>query len=91
MDKYNEELDGIRKKSFKLGKQGEYDTSDSNLIARLNEEHKSRAVKLDILNEIKIANDYFTPQELVSRIFSIIFLFKTLVTILKTRTHEYYC
>ena len=68
LDKYNEELDGIRKKSFKLGKQGEYDASDSKFIARLNEEHKARAVKLDILNELKLANDYFTPQELVSPI-----------------------
>jgi len=66
LDKYNEELDGIRKKSFKLGKQGEYDGSDSKFIERLNEEHKARAVKLDILNELKLANDYFTPQELVS-------------------------
>lgn len=64
LDKYNEELDGIKKKSFKLGKQGEFDASDSKMIERLNQEHKSRAIKLDALNELKFATDYLTPQEL---------------------------
>ena len=66
LDKYNEELDGIQKKSFKLGKQGEYDASDAKFIERLNQEHKDRAIKLDVLNELKFATDYFTPQEVVS-------------------------
>ena len=67
MDKYNEELDGIQKKSFKLGKQGVYDASDSKFIERLNQEHKARAVKLDVLSELKFETDYFTPQEVVSK------------------------
>jgi U4/U6.U5 tri-snRNP-associated protein 1 len=64
LDKYTEELDGERKKSFRLDKKGVYDASDSKFIERLNQEHKARAVKLDALNELKHATDYFTPQEM---------------------------
>ena len=64
LDKYTEELDGERKKSFRLDKMGVYDASDSKFIERLNQEHKARAIKLDALNELKHATDYFTPQEM---------------------------
>jgi hypothetical protein len=43
---------------------GTYDASDEKFIERLNQEHKSRAVKLDILNELKLTSDYLTQQEM---------------------------
>lgn len=64
LDKYNEELQGEKKKSFKLGSKGKYDASDDKYIQRLNEEHKARAIKIEALNELKLATDYMTPQEM---------------------------
>lgn len=64
LDKYNEELQGEKKKSFKLGSKGTYDASDDKYIQRLNEEHKARAIKIEALNELKLATDYMTPQEM---------------------------
>jgi U4/U6.U5 tri-snRNP-associated protein 1 len=68
LDKYDEELNGTKKKSFKLGDRGVYDVSDEKYIERLNEEYKSRAIKLD-LTDFKVTNDYYTPEELVSTLF----------------------
>lgn len=62
LDKYNELLEGEQKKSFRLGANGMYDASDERMIERLNEEHKSRAIKLD-MDDLRPATDYFTPQE----------------------------
>lgn len=64
LNKYDEELDGETKKSFKLGARGVYDTSDENFIKKLDQEHKSRAIKLDILNDLKAASDYMTTEEM---------------------------
>lgn len=47
-----------------LGARGIYDASDENFIAKLNEEHKSRAIKLDV-TEFKQANDFYTAEEMV--------------------------
>jgi hypothetical protein len=63
LDKYNEELNGEQKKSFKLGDQGKYDASDSKFIEKLNEQHRAKAIKLDFIEELKIAGDYMTPAE----------------------------
>lgn len=64
LDKYNEELNGETKKSFKLDAKGTYDASDMKLIEKLDQEHKARAIRIDVLNELKLANDYMTQQEL---------------------------
>lgn len=64
LDKYNEELNGEKKKSFKLGVRGQYDASDDRFIEKLNQEHKARAIKIDALNELKFATDYMTQQEM---------------------------
>lgn len=64
LDKYDEELEGERKKYFRLGARGTYDASDDKFIEKLNEEHKARAIKLDILTELKPVTDYFTHQEI---------------------------
>ena len=48
-----------------LGKGGTYDLSDENFIAKLNEEHKSRAIKLDA-SDFKLTNDYYTAEEMVN-------------------------
>ena len=47
-----------------MGSRGVYDTSDDKFIERLNEEHKSRAIKIEALNELKLATDYMTQQEM---------------------------
>lgn len=41
-----------------------YDASDENFIAKLNEAHKSKAIKLD-MSDLKMTNDYYTTEELV--------------------------
>ncbi len=64
LDKYNEELEGERKKSFRLGARGTYDSSDAKFIAKLNEEHKARAIRLGDMHELTVAKDYFTSQEM---------------------------
>lgn len=74
MDKYDEELNGEKKKSFKLGAKGTYDMSDEKFIQQLNEDYKSRAIKLEIA-DLKVTNDYFTPEEMVM-FFLIIYLFR---------------
>lgn len=64
LDKYDEELEGAKKKSFQLGKGGVYDSGVDKFIQQQNEELKSRAIKLD-LSDFKIANDYMTKEEQV--------------------------
>ncbi|RNA29920.1 U4 tri-snRNP-associated 1 [Brachionus plicatilis] len=64
LDKYDAELNGEQKKFFKLGAKGMYDASDDKFIQKLEDEHKSRAVRLDILNELREASDYMTAQEM---------------------------
>jgi hypothetical protein len=66
LDKYNEELNGEKKKSFKLGAHGAYDASDDKFIERLNQEHKAKAIRIDALNELKLATDFMTQQEMVN-------------------------
>ncbi len=62
LDKYDEELDGEKKKSFKLGSGGVYDSSMDKFIEKQNEEFKSKAIKLD-MNDFKLAKDYLTLEE----------------------------
>ncbi len=64
LDKYNEELEGEKKKSFRLGAKGMYDSSDSKFIEKLNEEHKARAIRLGDMSELQVAKDYYTNQEM---------------------------
>ena len=64
LDKYDEELNGEQKKSFRLGAKGMYDASDDKLIKKLEDEHKTKAIKLDFMNEIREASDYMTAQEM---------------------------
>ncbi|CAF0842740.1 unnamed protein product [Brachionus calyciflorus] len=64
LTKYDEELNGEEKKSFRLGAKGVYDASDDKFIKKLDDEHKARAIKLDILTELKEASDYMTTQEM---------------------------
>lgn len=66
LGKYDEEMEGEKKKSFRLGARGEFDASDAMFINKLNEEHKARALNLD-LKEFNVASDYFTQSEMVSR------------------------
>lgn len=64
LDKYDEELNGEQKRSFRLGTKGTYDASDDKFIKKLDEEHKARAIRLDFMSEIKEASDYMTAQEM---------------------------
>lgn len=64
LDKYNEELNGEVKKSFKLDAKGTYDASDQKFLQKLDEEHRAKAIRIDALNELKAETDYYTPTEL---------------------------
>ena len=64
LDKYNEELNGEVKKSFRLGDSGTYDASDEKFLQRLEDEHKAKAIRIGALNELKAETDYFTQTEL---------------------------
>ena len=48
-----------------MGARGTYDASDAKFLEKLNEEHRARAVKLE-LHELSLAKDYFTQQEMES-------------------------
>jgi len=62
LDKYDSEIDGEKKRSFKLGSMGEYDTSMDRFIESQNEEFKKRAIRLT-LDELKPSSDYLSKEE----------------------------
>ncbi len=64
MDKYDEEIDGEMKKSFRLGSNGVYDANIDKFIDEQNDRIKSKEVKLD-MGIFKVANDYLTKEEQV--------------------------
>jgi U4/U6.U5 tri-snRNP-associated protein 1 len=64
LDKYNEELEGEKKKSFRLGAKGMYDASDAKMIAKMNEDFKAKAVRLGDMAELELAKDYYTSAEM---------------------------
>jgi U4/U6.U5 tri-snRNP-associated protein 1 len=64
LDKYDEEIDGEKKRSFRLGTNGVYDGGADKFIEEQNNLLKSKEIKLDI-GAFKIATDYLTKEEQV--------------------------
>ena len=48
-----------------LDSHGTYDASDQKFLEKLDQEHRAKAIRINALNELKLATDYLTQHELV--------------------------
>lgn len=64
LSKYDEEIDGEKKKSFRLESGGTADGSWEKELQNIRETLHNQAQSLD-LPAMKIASEYFTPDEMV--------------------------
>ena len=68
LDKYDEEIDGEKKKSFVIGSQGTFSEEQERERARAKIREKLAAhtvESLETTSQMKIASDYFTEEEVV--------------------------
>ncbi|XP_032094440.1 U4/U6.U5 tri-snRNP-associated protein 1-like [Thamnophis elegans] len=65
LSKYDEEIEGERKKSFKLDAVGMADGSRERELQNIRESLQSRAQSLD-LPSLHLASEYFTPEEMTT-------------------------
>ena len=64
LKKYDEEIEGVKKKSFMLGTEGEVDTAKQRERDVIRERLKAREISLE-LTPSQIASEYFTTEEMV--------------------------
>lgn len=64
LSKYDEEIEGERKKSFKLDAVGMADGSRERELQNIRDSLQSRAQSLD-LPSVHLASEYYTPEEMV--------------------------
>lgn len=62
LSKYDEAVEGIKKKNFKIGDNGRISTTAIEIQNQMREDMAKNAINLN-LNDIKIASDYYTPEE----------------------------
>ena len=67
LDKYDEELEGQKKKAFTIGNQGTYSEEQEREMARakIREKLANKSVESLVLPEMRVASDYFTEEEVV--------------------------
>ncbi|KAJ8309186.1 hypothetical protein KUTeg_014060 [Tegillarca granosa] len=71
LDKYDEEIDGTKKSSFELGSGGKYDTAPERQMEKIREQLRQQSHMLSAAS-LTLANEYYTPEEMVCNIIIVI-------------------